>query len=209
MTDSPSQPTGTVPKPDSERGRIAPQKLAHIVFKTSRYEAMVTWYRTVFEAEVMHASPMATFLTYDDEHHRIAIANMPGLADAPFQSAGMEHCAFTYASLDDLFATHERLAAENIHPYWTINHGPTLSMYYRDPDNTQVELQIDILETNEAVNEWFARSDFDTNPIGVKFDPDDLIRRHRAGEPAETLLARARIDPSEVMAQFPPPPAQT
>lgn len=206
MTDSKAQSAATLPKTASERGRIAPVKLAHIVFKTSRYEAMVDWYQTVFEAEVMSASPMATFLTYDEEHHRIAIANMPGLADAPFQSAGMEHCAFTYATIDDLFATHERLAEANIHPYWCINHGPTLSMYYRDPDNNQVELQIDIFETNEAVNEWFAQSDFDTNPIGVKFDPDDLIKRHRAGETADTLLARARIDPGEVMAQFPAPP---
>lgn len=206
MTDSTAQAAPALPETARERGRIAPVKFAHIVFKTSRYEAMVNWYRTVLEAEVMSASPMATFLTYDEEHHRIAIAQMPGLADAPFQSAGMEHCAFTYACLDDLFATYERLAGEDIHPYWCINHGPTLSMYYRDPDNNQVELQIDIFETNEAVNEWLAQSDFDTNPIGVKFDPDDLIRRHRAGEEADTLLARARIDPGEVPAQFPAPP---
>ncbi len=195
-----------LPKTARARGKIAPIKFAHIVFKTSRYDEMVKWYRTVLEAEVMSASPMATFLTYDDEHHRIAIANMPGLADAPHQSAGMEHCAFTYETLDDLFATFERLSALDIHPYWCINHGPTLSMYYRDPDSNQVELQIDIFDSNEAVNAWFAESDFDSNPIGVKFDPADLIQRYRAGEDRTTLLARPRIDPGQVMAQFPAPP---
>lgn len=198
--------TTELPRTARERGRIAPVKFAHIVFKTSRYEEMVGWYQTVLEAEVMSASPMATFLTYDEEHHRIAIANMPGLVDAQPQSTGMEHCAYTYETLDDLFATYERLAAKDIHPYWCINHGPTLSMYYRDPDNNQVELQIDIFETNQAVNDWFAQSDFDTNPIGVKFEPEPLIERYRAGEDRGTLLARPRIDPAEVMAQFPSAP---
>lgn len=195
-----------MPQTARQRGKIAPVKFAHIVFKTSRYDEMIQWYQTVLEAEVMSGSPMATFLTYDDEHHRIAIANMPGLADAPFQSAGMEHCAFTYESLDDLFATYERLAALDINPYWCINHGPTLSMYYRDPDNNQIELQIDIFDSNEAINAWFAQSDFDTNPIGVKFDPVDLITRYRAKEDLSTLLARPRIEPGSLLDQFPAPP---
>ncbi|MFT5097941.1 MAG: catechol-2,3-dioxygenase [Candidatus Azotimanducaceae bacterium] len=196
-----------IPKTAKQRGKISPVKLAHIVYKTSRFDEMIDWYQTVLEAEIMTATPVVTFLTYDDEHHRIAIANMPDLQERPFQSAGVEHCAFTYASLDDLFATYERLAAIEIMPYWTINHGPTLSMYYRDPDNNQVELQIDIFENNNEVNEWFKQSDFSTNPIGVKFDPKELIGRYRGGEDRATLLARRRIDPAELFGQFPAPPA--
>ena len=151
----------------------------------------------------MVATPMATFLTYDDEHHRIAIINRPDLADRPENAVGMDHCAFTYASLEDLFATYERLRDQGITPYWCINHGPTLSMYFRDPDGNQMELQIDVFDTNEGVNAWMAQSDFMTNPIGVKFDPDDLLARYRGGEDRATLLERPRIDASEVFQQLP------
>jgi hypothetical protein len=99
--------------------------------------------------------------------------------------------------------TYTRLKSAGIEPYWCINHGPTLSMYYRDPDGNQVELQIDIFDDIEGTNEWFAQSDFATNPFGVKFDPEDIIRRHAAGEARETLLARPVIDASEVAAQLP------
>ena len=192
-----------LPKTAKERGKVAPTKFAHIVFKSSRYDEMVDWYRTVLEADVVMGSPAVTFLAYDDEHHRVAFINMPGLENKPENAAGMDHCAFTYESLDDLFATYERLAANGIKPYWCINHGPTLSMYYQDPDKNQVELQIDVFDNNDSVTEWFKQSDFDTNPIGVKFDPEDLIARYRNGEDRATLLDRPKIDPSDVPAQFP------
>lgn len=191
-----------IPATALERGKIAPVKFAHIVYRTARFAEMVQWYKTTLEAEVMMENEMFCFLTYDDEHHRVAIVNMPGLSDRDPQAAGVEHCAYTYESLDDLLSTYTRLQSQGIEPYWCINHGPTLSMYYRDPDGNQVELQIDIYDV-EGTNAWFAQSDFATNPIGVKFDPQDIIRRHAAGEARETLLARPIIDPADVAEQFP------
>ena len=41
---------------------------------------------------------------------------------------------------------YKRLKQQDIVPWWCINHGPTTSMYYRDPDNNQIELQVDIFE---------------------------------------------------------------
>jgi hypothetical protein len=37
---------------------------------------MVTWYQDVFEASVVHRDPALAFLTYDDENHRFAFANL-------------------------------------------------------------------------------------------------------------------------------------
>ena len=192
-----------VPTPAAARGRIAPVKFAHIVFRTAQQEAMVDWYRTVFEAEVALANPLLTFLTFDAEHHRIAIVGMPNLKRQDRETAAMEHCAFTYASLHDLLTTFKRLRSKGITPYWCINHGPNLSFYYRDPDGNQVELQIDVFDSSEAVNDWFNTSDFAVNPIGVKFDADELIRRFEAGEPVSTLTVRPRIAPDQVFAQLP------
>ena len=53
-----------------------PTKLAHVVYMTRRYDEMISWYETVFEAKVQYQNPAFAFLTYDDEHHRFAFANM-------------------------------------------------------------------------------------------------------------------------------------
>jgi len=172
------------------RGRVAPVQLAHVVRRTSRFDAMLAWYQTVLGAEVVHSDGLLAFLTYDTEHHRIAIANIPGLDDQPPMAAGTDHVAFTFADLGDLLYTYARLKAAGIEPYWCINHGPTTSMYYKDPDGNRVELQVDNYPTAEEANRWMRSGEFAANPIGVVFDPDALLARYRAGEPLATLTAR-------------------
>jgi catechol-2,3-dioxygenase len=172
------------------RGRIAPVKLAHIVRRTARFDEMLQWYLTVLGAEVAHSDGMLAFLTYDDEHHRIAIAGIPGLEDQPQLTAGTDHVAFTYADLGDLLYTYVRLKAEGIAPYWCVNHGPTTSLYYKDPDGNRVELQVDNFPTADETNRWIRSGEFAANPIGIVFDPDELLARYRAGEPIESLTKR-------------------
>jgi len=173
-----------------DRGRIVPCKLAHVVRRTPRFEEMVRWYCTVLGAEVVHSNGMLAFLTYDDEHHRLAIAGIPGLPDQPGMTAGTDHIAFTFADLGDLLYTFRRLKAEGIEPYWCVNHGPTISMYYHDPDGSGVELQIDTMPTAGAIDAWMRSGAFDSNPIGVVFEPEELIRRYESCEPLETLTVR-------------------
>jgi catechol 2,3-dioxygenase-like lactoylglutathione lyase family enzyme len=177
---------------------VTPIRFAHVVFRTAQFEAMKRWYETVLGAHVVHANPMLAFLTYDDEHHRIALVNMPGSPPRPEGSAGVEHFAYTYATLGDLVATYERLKSAGITPYWTINHGPTTSMYYRDPDGNQIELQVDNFPTAEELNAWFGSGAFARNPIGVDFDADELVRKFKAGVPVEELV---RLAPESVMSR--------
>src|SRR5262245_11715569 len=101
-----------------DRGRVSPMKLAHVVRRTSRFEEMIRWYETVFGAKIVHSDGMLAFLTYDDEHHRFAIAALPGLEDQPPMAAGTDHIAFSYAELGDLLYTYARLKREGIEPYW-------------------------------------------------------------------------------------------
>ena len=170
-----------------DRGPIPPSKLAHVVRRTSRFEAMLAWYRTVLGAEIVHATHMLAFLTYDDEHHRIALVSMPDLPDRSF-AAGTEHIAFTHRDLGDLLSTYARLKREGIEPYWCINHGVTTSMYYKDPDGNGIEFQIDNFANAEEANRWMRGGAFAANPIGVIYDPEQLLARYRAGEPMEKLL---------------------
>ena len=171
-------------------GVVKPRQLAHVVRRTSQFDEMVRWYCTVLGAEVVHTDGMLAFLTYDEEHHRIAIAGIPGLPEQPPMAAGTDHIAFTYADLGDLLHTYRRLKAAGIEPFWCINHGPTTSLYYKDPDGSRVELQVDNLPTAEAIDGWMRTGQFAANPIGVVFDPEELVRRYEAGESIETLVAR-------------------
>ena len=174
----------------AQRGAVPPIRLAHIVRRTSRFDEMVRWYRTVLAAEIAHADDTLAFLTYDEEHHRIAIARIPGLPEQPEIAAGTDHVAFTYADLGDLLYTYARLKREGIEPFWCINHGPTTSMYYKDPDGSKVELQVDNFPTAAECERWIRSGDFAQNPIGVVFEPEDLLARYQRGESMERLIAR-------------------
>src|SRR5438128_7579714 len=96
--------------------RITPQKFSHTVIRTTRLKEMVEWYQTVLNAEIVREFPHLVFMTYDEEHHRLAFVSIPGLVERPKLSAGHDHLAFTYESLGDLVATYERLKAAGITP---------------------------------------------------------------------------------------------
>ncbi len=180
-------------------GLASPSKFAHAVLRTrDKFEAMVTWYLTVLNAEVVYSNGMLAFLSYDDEHHRIAIAWSPNSPEQAPRATGLDHLAFTYGSLDELLGNYERLKATGIVPFLPINHGPTTSLYYADPDGNRIELQVDNFEDmGEATRHMEAT--FGTNPIGVAFDPDDYVRRRQSGTPAAELIRpSADVAPPEM-----------
>ena len=192
MTDTNLHQRHQGPPNTGPAGVVSPTKLAHVVLRTRHFEESRNWYITVLGARVIAENAMLAFLTYDDEHHRIALLNDPNaLAMAPDQPrpAGLEHISFTYAGLGDLLTTYERLANEGIRPHWCVNHGATVSMYYRDPDSNQVELQVDVHDSLEEV----LRDGPAIGEIGVEYDADDLLARFRAGVPIGDLL---RQDPA-------------
>jgi catechol-2,3-dioxygenase len=168
----------------------SPAKLAHIVLRTGQMKAMLDWYVRVLDGRVAHEGEYLAFMTYDEEHHRVAFA-VTGASERPDDKyTGLHHVAFTYSTLGDLIDTYKRLRALGIQPTVTINHGPTMSMYYTDPDGNNIELQIDIFETPEEAQEFFESDAFAENPVGVLFDPDELAARFEAGEPVAELVKR-------------------
>ena len=189
---------------ERSRRRGAPDKLAHVVFKTPRIAEMIDWYTTVLDAVVVFADKRIAFLTYDQEHHRIALIKVPRPLRIPGavwkvhrKFFGVDHIAFTYEGLADLIATHRRLADAGIEPVWCINHGPTTSMYYEDPDGNRIELQVDNFATNRELLGWLAGCEFDKNPVGVEFDPVVLERLAAAGTPVEVLTKRGSAPPPD------------
>jgi catechol-2,3-dioxygenase len=171
------------------RPRVVPGRLAHVVLRTRRFEPMTTWWATVLNADIAFKNTFICFLSFDDEHHRIAIVQPPDLAGPAQNTAGLDHIAFTYTTLADLTATYERLKSEGIRPHWAVNHGPTLSLYYRDPDGNQAELQIDRFTTSQQATAFLMSKAFANHPIGHSVDFEDLARRFHAGEDETTLTA--------------------
>jgi catechol 2,3-dioxygenase-like lactoylglutathione lyase family enzyme len=193
--------------------QVSPYQLAHLVLRVSNLERSVAWYSEVLGARVVGSGGFFAAITYDEEHHRIGLLEVGGAAretesfgastlvrdeaeraatagaDAlQFSSEpGLEHVAFTYDSLDALLNTYVRLRDKDIKPILSVNHGPTTSLYYDDPDGFRVELQIDNLPMGMA-QEFVDSPEGQANAVGVVLDPEELLRRYEAGEPVRTLV---------------------
>ena len=176
---------------------MSPKKLSHLVLQTNRRQEMIDWYCTVLGAELLHQNKMIAFISYDDEHHRVAFVDPGPLADkAPAEGktaraggeVGLHHVAFTMGSLDELADQYLYLKDRGITPHRCVNHGVTTSMYFYDPDRNQVELLVDNFATAAAGQDYMRhRSATDKNPVGVDFDPEELTKQIRAGLRLEEL----------------------
>jgi catechol 2,3-dioxygenase-like lactoylglutathione lyase family enzyme len=183
----------------------APAYLAHWVVKTARAKEMIEWYGHVFGAHVVHEDAHIAFLTWDEESHRLALIKVPRAVKLAFPFAklrrkvyGVDHLAFTFDSLAALLHKWEELKAVGITPVWSINHGPTTSLYYEDPDGIRLEFQVENFATAAETTDYFGTAEFADNPIGVNFDPGYLLERLRNGEPEATLLTQgAGVRPGE------------
>jgi catechol-2,3-dioxygenase len=151
-----------------------PAYFAHFVVRTSQYAEMVRWYRIFLNADLVYNDEKLTFLTFDEEHHRLAIVNKPGLVPMTPGHAGIDHVAYSYSSFEGLFKQYEWLKKNDILPHMCINHGPTTSLYYKDPDGNQVENQVNNWPDPERSKAYFQSEAFAENPIGTFFDPDAL-----------------------------------
>jgi catechol-2,3-dioxygenase len=175
--------------------RIRPSRFVHVVYRTRRFEEMIAWYQAVFDCRVQYRNPALAFLTYDDEHHRVALINMSAVGPPPGEGdrrglIGVDHVAYTYDSVEDLIGNYAQLREKGILPYWCIHHGVTMSMYYADPDGNQMELQVDALTSIDEANAFMHGPGFAANPIGVEYDPEEILARIRSGTPGSAFLRR-------------------
>ena len=168
----------------------SPRKLSHLVLQTNRRKEMIDWYCTVLGAEILYEAERISFISYDDEHHRVAFLDPGPLVERQPNAAGLNHVAFTFGGLDDLIGNYERLKKLGIEPHRCVNHGVTTSMYYHDPDHNQVELLVDNFATAAEGRAYMQnRKVTDKNPVGIAYEPEALVERVRAGLRIEELAA--------------------
>jgi catechol 2,3-dioxygenase-like lactoylglutathione lyase family enzyme len=167
-------------------------KFAHVVIQTNRLEEMRDWYCTLLDAHVVYQNPGMCFLTFDEEHHRIAFFRPPGppLVERTPQTTGLQHTAYTFGDLRTLLGRYTALKEVGITPFVPVQHGVTTSLYYRDPDGNLAELQIDNFEPAGATA-YMEGPEYAADPIGPSFDPDLMLRELGAGAAPPTLTTRA------------------
>jgi catechol-2,3-dioxygenase len=186
---------------------ISPYKLSHAVLRTAHLDETIRHYELLLNARViLDQRPFAAALSYDEEHHRIALVAVPaapvdhgtgegirmtddtGTVGLDLSSTpGLEHLAFTFESLGALLGLYARAKAAGVKPVYCINHGPTLSIYYADPDGHKNEMMIDTMPM-ELADEALHSPEFAANPIGYPFDPDELLASYEAGAPLAELM---------------------
>ena len=172
-------------------------KLHHVTIKTSRLQEMVTWYGLVIGVKPTFQDANNAWTTNDDANHRVAFLSVPGLSNDPekIRHNGMHHSAFEYATFDDLMTSYDRMRKEGVTPAFCLDHGMTISIYYKDPEGNFVELQSDVFGDWKKSSEWMRTSpDFKANPIGVFFDPAKVYDAHKSGLAFKALQTNLRAN---------------
>ncbi|MGA7329995.1 MAG: VOC family protein, partial [Rhodomicrobium sp.] len=181
---------------------IVHPKLQHYGMTTSNLDAMLDWYRKVLGMIVNHRSEVrggaqrgpfsaAAFVSNYEVNHRIVFFEMSGLLPDPGKPrhARVQHVAFEYESLDDLLGTYARLKGLGILPALAADQGVQMVLYYTDPDQNIVELNV-----NNYGNEWTATEHVRTSPSMaqmVHFDAGKMIAAREEGASHWDLHERA------------------
>src|SRR5262245_18469285 len=103
---------------------MPPTKLAHIVFQTNRMKEMRDSCCTVLGGRGVYEDEHLSFVTYDDEHHRVAFLDFGPLAPSsegktelgvrPIDRPGVHYVAFIFGSMGDLLDNYVRLCDRQI-----------------------------------------------------------------------------------------------
>ena len=155
--------------------------LHHVTFKTTRLDEMMAWYGTVLGGTINFKDDHNGWMTNDQANHRFAFLSVPGLEDDPdkVKHNAMHHCAFEYESFSDLMSSYARMRDEGIVPAFALDHGITMSLYYKDPEGNFVELQSDNFGDWKRSTEWMQTST-DFIPSGRFSIQRRCIKRTRA-----------------------------
>lgn len=175
----------------------------HAVLNSHDPKRLAGWYCEMFGGRVVYENPAVTFLTYDEEHHRIGIAQLPGEPSEKGAGPGVQHLGWEYGSVRTLLEHYRNAKEAGSAPVITLHHGPSLSMYYKDPDGNNVEFFVDAQPTKQACIEFMSTPEFLANPAGILVDPDELLARLESGESEADLLRYEPdpdLDPEEIVA---------
>ena len=179
---------------------MPPTQIAHVALGTHRFEEMIAFYQSVFAAVVRMRNDRFAFLSFDGEHHRHALINLGPLAEGSLEGwqdyssrVGVRHVAYTMPDVEALIATYRRLRDERIaRPVKCVKHGPTLSLYYEDPDGNRFEFYADVMDASAAAD-YMLTDTFMDDPVGDSFDPEELCALMDSGSSYAEFVQRVDL----------------
>ena len=105
----------------------------------------------------------------------VAIFEVLGTRDSPSGDLGLHHMQLRNASLAVLRERYRRLRDLGVLPDRAMDHGPSTSLYYRDPDHNSVEIAASNFATIEEFQACLASDAFRRNPAGKLIDAKSLL----------------------------------
>lgn len=126
---------------------IKPERIGHVVIKVRDLERSKKFYGEVLGLQLMMELPqpkIAFYASNGRDHHEIGLAEVGADAAGPqAKQVGLVHIAFRLRDEDHLRAAYKEFKEKDVPIAFTVDHGITKSIYFRDPDGNQLEVYCD------------------------------------------------------------------
>lgn len=121
-------------------------RIGHVHLKVSDLERAIEFYRDVlgFELQQRYGS-QAAFLSAGGYHHHIGLNTWQSQGGTPpaAGTTGLFHAAILYPTIAALATAYRRLQESGVRLDGAADHGVSLALYLRDPDDNGLELYWD------------------------------------------------------------------
>ena len=126
---------------------IHAERIGHVVIKVRNLERSRKFYTEILGMDVMMEIPAipGIFLANNRrDHHEIALFEVGAEADGLHgRQIGLAHIAFRLRNEQDLRAAYKEFKEKDVPISFTVDHGVTKSIYFRDPDGHELEVYVD------------------------------------------------------------------
>ena len=148
-------------------------KIGHVHLKVADLKRALGFYCDVlgFELQQMYGD-QAAFISAGGYHHHIGLNTWEskGGAPPPPGSTGLYHTAILYPTRVDLANAVKRVLAAGVALDGATDHGVSIALYFRDPDQNGIELYWD-----KAESDWPRGADGKFTMVNARIDVQALI----------------------------------